>query len=443
MSRFRSRTVKDEMTSNRTTNYVVKDEDDVTVTSYFNSTRAPVRLSYQYEQMTDEVIAQFVTLRNKGRVFMNSMTSTREIDERSDLHRQNYQLDLLGKYDNNPYVANIDYDIYPREEQLASALSGHAIPALPLGFESSVLTKAIAKAKSASFESLVTAAEFGQTIGLLKTLGQRLLTLKSRTFWKHLSSGAIRSYQLAKSSGSHRAALFTRAVKRASNEWLQYRYGMRQLVFDYENSLALIKALKNPPRKAFIVKDVYTSDEDYTHGPEHFYTNFDERRVSVKRKTRYEVTAGVLVEGRLGDTGHIIDAAGILDIIPAIWDLTRLSFVFDWFVDVGTWLSAINPDVSKVTRGSWLSTRRYVDTDAQFTFGLSPTDTEGTLGSGTYKLVGGNFPTLPEIPRIFKQEVTYSRAANPPTPILPSLIVNLDVAKLADLVALASQFLRR
>lgn len=122
-----------------------------------------------------------------------------------------------------------------------------------------------------------------------------------------------------------------------ANAWLEWRYAILPLMLEVENWLSLLKG-KN--RKKEKIQDGF-KEVTYSHIGHSF--SFNNSRIPAtynfmsSYKTSIRGGCGLVVRFQqdLAPFG-----TGIYDIIQAGWERTMLSFVVDWFVDIGQWLAA-------------------------------------------------------------------------------------------------------
>lgn len=130
------------------------------------------------------------------------------------------------------------------------------------------------------------------------------------------------------------------------------------------------------------------------------------------------VRAGVLATPR---TMGFKDDFGLTKIPSTIWDLTRLSFVADWFFNTSSWLAAWTPDTYWSVLGSWATHRVEL---VQIIQGLS---WESSLTNFSH---AGTFWTGQ------KKTVLLERHPGDFRGFTPKLNVQLNVARYVDAVAL-------
>jgi hypothetical protein len=198
----------------------------------------------------------------------------------------------------------------------------------------SALSKLISKAKGHSWNMAVDLAQGRQTTGMvvsnLGKLGRSVMALKHGDF-----STAAR--QLGATPRGTR--LKTTDV---SGRWLELQYGWLPLLSStYEASKAL-EAATNGPRKARFSAGFSVP---VTH-------NYSTGSLSAKQKFRYNRV--YVLEQR--EDMSVERQLGLTDPLSVAWELIPYSFVVDWFVPIGTYLSNLNQ--LSALRGRWLISQR-------------------------------------------------------------------------------------
>lgn len=208
-----------------------------------------------------------------------------------------------------------------------------------------VVNRAFAKAYDSKANVLVTAAELHKTIGMVRRPFGKvrdLLFLITRRYRNLLSKGV-------------------NAVQAAQNAWLEYRLGWKPLLFDIEN---IGKAVaKQMTTVDFSHLAVYRSHVDRNWSgsatiPVALYPAVGslERKENIKAK----VAAGVILRENLFDeSSHPWQrtfGVELHDVAASVWELLPYSFVVDRFVEVQTWLTAIQPRPNTSVEGSWQTT---------------------------------------------------------------------------------------
>lgn len=288
----------------------------------------------------------------------------------------------------------------------------------------STLTKAYEKAKESPTLAYVSGAELDKTITLLTTLGRRLWTVFFNPRFRKILFNEVKSIK--------------RASKTVANEWLQYRYGIRQLMFDIENSIRSVELAKRPPRARFTSteRQMFDTSGSFTTASGNEYVNY---RYDCQAYYTYEVTSGVLYQPELDTTVRNLHAFGFDKTASTVWELIRFSFILDWFIDVGSWITAWEP----IARGKFLcawttvssNVRHQVDTSMEIENYPEGTSS-GYQGAISRNTVRGPLTVTGEPLRStgIRKELTRTPKSNPP--FLPTINVRLNGQKLADILSL-------
>lgn len=348
--------------------------------------------------MNDVVTSEYTKLSHQGKIVNNPMDIDYEECSYKPLIYDGYGYDA---YNNNPPTK----DYYNGNYYSAVGVPFMAAPDYSSECQS-MTTRAVqeawAKVTSTEWGSLVSIGEAKQTVtgcaDIFKRLGRIIYLLHRNQYkklWDELSPSEL------------------------ADRWMEVRYGIRPLVFEMKDIMNLLSTTKKVgDRQTFRhhSKRIWNDDasELIKIGGKRVGFNCDQHTT-----TEFEVRSGVLTQ--LEQYG-MLQMCGITDIVPAIYDLTTLSFVMDWFFNVGSVLAAFSPDSGIKTLGSWT--------------------TETTTVTSTAKVTGitwrdGNYPdSFGEIysdPRK-RTRKTVVRTPNPPRSVIPSFKLNMDMYKLVDLV---------
>lgn len=124
----------------------------------------------------------------------------------------------------------------------------------------------------------------------------------------------------------------------AANSWLAYAYGLRPLVNDVYSAA---RALERSRRPISDVKTVRASEYGTLSGVAEFKPN---------HATRYSVTCrgGVACRGAVtfrvtNPVLRTLDQCGVVNPLSVAWELVPFSFVVDWFIPVGRFITEIVP----------------------------------------------------------------------------------------------------
>lgn len=198
--------------------------------------------------------------------------------------------------------------------------------------------KALAKIKQADFDAGVALGELKETLELLI----------------HPFRALSEQFMLMRKEGLSRVRKGIAFVDAMSGAWLQYRYGIIPLMCDVQSVIAYhdrrLEQVTVMQRKSggqtidqkktvnlqwsWYVTD-WLSVFDFT-GVFHDFQSY---------KTIHHVYYKRLVEN---ENLYVMRTLGLHpdQLVSVLWELTRLSFVVDWVVAVGDWLSAVSPTLS-------------------------------------------------------------------------------------------------
>jgi hypothetical protein len=213
------------------------------------------------------------------------------------------------------------------------------------------------------------------------------------------------------------------------NFWMEMRYAVRPLAFEMEQLIAALGADVRPNRctaRGFHeVTEVTETNEvkDLNHS-KHFV---NDNRVRT-RTSSYR--AGVLYEiGLVND--NWIEVFGFDKPLESIWELTKLSFVLDWLVNVGDLLASWTPSSNLTPVGSWCVETHHIDE-------ISTAEDHTHTRTADYDVSVDylNYGVCRSVRKLQR------RIISPDRPVYPHVKVNLDMYKLVDLVAIARQIYR-
>jgi hypothetical protein len=205
---------------------------------------------------------------------------------------------------------------------------------------------------TASANLYATLGEMPETIGLIKDIFRSLMKIviymKKRQFlklWKYLKKADLIDLRMT------------------------YRYGIRPLAYDlqsYQNVLDSISqkvekfTAKSGTSFSRVINDRSTAIDVPYPGMSCGYT----------RSHNMSGTAGAGVVYNVENMGLDV-TLGLYEIPQAIWELTTLSFVLDWFCNVGTIISALMPKAGLSKQFAWKSFRFFSQTKYTSTGELS------------------------------------------------------------------------
>lgn len=220
--------------------------------------------------------------------------------------------------------------------------------------------------------------------------------------------------------------------KALSDRYMELRYAIRPLMYDFNGVIAAFKheTGETSKRLTFRGHEYFTDEVDsiasFTNGNGICggVRGFDiERRSTVS----FDVRAGVLTQL---ENASALAIWGLTQPIESAWELVPFSFIVDWFVNVGNTIAAWTPNYGLKTLASWTVTREIAIKEFRLTntyanlgpseVDFKPTSHQNQLGNCFYS----------------DTTITTERIPDPSRRIIPTLNVNLDVFKLIDLLVI-------
>lgn len=212
-----------------------------------------------------------------------------------------------------------------------------------------VINRVFSKAYSSKATLIVTAAELHKTVGMVKTpFGQarNLLDQMTRRYRSLLKRGVD-------------------ATSAASKAWLEYRMGWKPVLYDLSN---IAKAVKIQLTKTDFEYDrTYRShiDQQWSGAGSKDSSGWAFSKLGWTTAYSAKHSAGVIIRENLFEEQsrpwQQIFGVQLHDVAPAVWELMPYSFVVDRFLDVQTWLEAIQPRPNTKVMFSWQTTTERSD----------------------------------------------------------------------------------
>lgn len=399
------------------------------------------------ESITDVIIPSYESRSAKGEIFNNPLTQSKILEEKSigNYHRQQTvsktgtlttislqdgTINLAQALQNEGLGAYLSY--YPVITPSASVLSERSAQAV---------TKSFANRTPADVLSIVTALELIKSVttvtGILKTVKKNAHRLR-----KNLTKVRRNKYSPYNIKPDDYKTKFVDSLKDLSSKsfrelrtyeelWMEARYNLRPLYYDIMGtSKALSQPLKENSRQTSRGFTTYTDEviSEYTQHVGGTYTSYD---VNIRRRSALNVAfrAGVLSQIESETRAAKL---GLYEIPRSIWDLVPASFIFDWFYDIGSLISAWTPRMGSKTLASWV-----VQTIEQIqSVEMDISNVQGGSVNGYLYEFDLSYTGL----RNTRITTVKTRTPNPTREIFPTLDVRIDPAKLIDLGIILKQF---
>lgn len=374
--------------------------------------------SAQHTSMLDATVPNFYKRMKMGEVFFNTMYKESYQMTQTPTYVY-YQFDKTGQRIFNTVRASCgDTSIY---RLLINPASSETIDELLLPFSGErdvAVTAAWANVDVSESMLLASLGELPETIQFVTSCMNRLI--------KVLALFSQKKVKLALKRGFMKPSQWNKA---ASNFWLEMRYAVRPIAFEMDQYMSTFTKDKdvNPRLTARGYHKVVENltDESYDHPTSSSTNHVTEHCVST-RFSNYR--AGVLYHVTLDRLG-LAQLMGLDQPFEAVWELTRLSFVLDWLFNIGDLIASWTPNAALTPLGSWCTEEHrwvttYQHSDMHYT---------GTYASTKLSEAYGNKVVDYRLKR---------RIPHPYRPVLPHIRLNLDVAKVVDLVAIARSIYR-
>lgn len=218
----------------------------------------------------------------------------------------------------------------------------------------SAVQKAHAKLISADLDLGEFLAELPDTINMARN-GVNLLL-------KGIKNAQRSGFTWAKADRARRLLLSGKTYKslpaRLANAWLTWRYGIRPLIWDVQdiikeaNEFAFKSDFSGLRRVRGRVEK--SSSQVYSYGLSAGWSGLEyDAKEYVEMSMKGEAVVYFSYGSDFGPVNYILQKYGLHpNQFPyLLWQLVPLSFMLDWFVDVGTWVKAITPKFGMTIHG--------------------------------------------------------------------------------------------
>lgn len=201
-------------------------------------------------------------------------------------------------------------------------------------FEALATINAFAKMNASAFDGGVFLGELAETIHMLR----------------HPIAGIVKHLQ------KRRWRNPVNVAKAGSDAWMEFRYGIRPMVSDVSNIANLFNKKVNGTNRFIHASRVsvpssmtWVGDTDVGVGKLLYHLHH-----RGTRKTTYHVGLSYKKKINISSVAHQY-GVGVQDMPNVLWELTPMSFVADWFINVGDWLRAITPNPAVSYLGGFIS----------------------------------------------------------------------------------------
>lgn len=365
--------------------------------------------STESKTMNDVVTPNFLSRIKRGEIINNAMDSTTEIvtaPVATPFHRK-----TVNKWANDTLHGDTwDGSWAMTSESLGTFKTPGSVTMASIeSLVDKAVTDAHANASSAELSLLMVAAEGRKTVDSLASIMYRVL-------------------KIAKALKKAEFSYLKRELswKNLQERYMELRYAIRPLVYDAQglcNALEAEKLAKSMRATARgFASDTWTDSDSYTT------TSYYGATMTVNRKWTcvVDIRAGVLTDVELSH----LSIWGMDQALETMWELVPLSFVLDWFIDVGNTIAAWTPSAGVKELASWVSITRVITS-------------ENWLGSIENTSSFDHWDEFSWSGKKTRVEVHKERRTNPNLSFWPSVNIQLDALKIADLAIILRQLTNR
>lgn len=230
-------------------------------------------------------------------------------------------------------------------------------------------TGALSKLNEAKFDVLVFMAELRESLVMLRhplsSLQRFLADKNTRLLLKDLErlKPTISNLKtISKLKRKVNADLLV-PMDTISGIWLQLRYGLMPLLYDLEGIIGIIEdKIDDDPK---VLRAKRSSKKSFESGTNYGNLVFSNLIIPYAMKYIYTFKSSSVVYYNLATmsrSAHVIRDLNLrVEHIPVVlWELTRLSFVADWFLNVGDFLQSIEPNTAVSILGGCTSEKTTV-----------------------------------------------------------------------------------
>lgn len=292
-----------------------------------NAVAAPPRPHAHYQRTEDVEVQRFHVRSARGEIFNNPFTSDQSwFSSAGEYVGEGWADDSHVKYDRHVWTAG-------------TCFGTPTLPTIP--DLSSVIADAVAKASigargginKSDVMSYVTVGEWHKTKILHKQVGTAL-------------------YEFARAAYSRNAG--RDLLKAGSNAWLTGRYAVMPTVYELEGAVKFLNrkfAERRTSRCQQVISLPSVPPVEQIIADSHYW--FHTIRTSVVSEAY--VRSGILYETTA--FGAALGHLGLTRPISSVYELTKFSWMLDWWIDIGSWLDAIEPNGSSKTLSAWIGRR--------------------------------------------------------------------------------------
>lgn len=283
------------------------------------------------------------------------------------------------------------------------------------------VAKAWANVDESEMQSLATLGELPETVQWMCSIMQRLIRLIKK---------------LKRKKAKLLMQFLTKLISKKTYKdgladcWLEFRYAVRPLFFDMRQAVAAFS--KTLDKKSRRTARGYTDSQSTVVTPCTWDDQYVVTSWNREKNIQYSARAGVLYSLD-EDINGVLAVFGLDQPLEAIWDLTPFSFILDWFFNIGDLIAGWSKNASLNALGSWVVERLSIKESTK-TFDFTMKADISPYTELDYTVLQQSNATV--------ERMCQQRTVDPARPLMPSFKLNLDLAKLIDLAAIARGLFR-
>jgi len=289
-----------------------------------------------------------------------------------------------------------DYELFDKHGSLLAGYYGHGIRGGTYNSDDvylpgqDVIDSVVARAtsnvllemKDQKVNIAQAAGERKQTVDLFANTARRVVdtvVLLRRGDWNRAAKGL----GLGPSARKHRKLirdLDKDPARAVANAWIELQYGWKPLLQDVYGSAELIAQKRVRETRTKVQKGSSTSGEHTLYA---FDSALSSTRVSGKWKVSCKIGHTFAVPN---EEYHTLTQLGITNPALVAWELTPWSFVVDWFIPIGNWISSWDATNGLVFESGYRTTALEWTSVGQESGGQSEPDPWGNVTKTTKRL---------------------------------------------------------
>lgn len=317
----------------------------------------------EFQAMTDKVVPNFRERSARGEIINNGMNSIK-ITLQSDATGPVFQKTIGGTTYNGELLGEwpATFTTKSSEARILLYEAGADLPDIPY-MGRLAATAALSQVSPSAFTSMVSLAEMRKTLAYVRNPFAQALKLngiavKQIGLLQQKIAAQVRGRNTRRALSKLERRMITEQLAVApqlANIYMELRYAYRPLVKEVFGILeALNGPSQRPERQTFraveshLCEGVYEKAESLPNLPYQASYSYN-HATTVSVGYLYEQELIVEMAQHWG-----LDAGSLL---PSVWEAIPLSFVWDWFVNVGQFLSAVSPVTGVKQLSSWMTIR--------------------------------------------------------------------------------------